>query len=71
MINLTSVSGTNHDGTTWNLSIGDRVEIAPDDSDPDSGDTGTIVGFPSMAEVDVDCPGAGIVRVNVDSVTSI
>lgn len=67
---ITSISGKNHDGTDWTLSIGDRVDIAADDSDPDSNDTGIIVGFPSMADVDVSCPDAGVVRVNVDSVSA-
>ena len=68
---ITSVSGKNNDGTNWTLKIGDKVEIAADDSDPDSSDEGHIVGFPSQAEVDVSTPHSGIVRVNIDSVSAV
>lgn len=42
---ILSVTGTNADGTSWTLSVGDRVEHPADDCDPDSGDTGRISSF--------------------------
>lgn len=42
---ILSLTGTNADGTSWTLSVGDRVEHPADDCDPDSGDTGRISSF--------------------------
>lgn len=47
MAEIKSVSGVNHDGSGWTLSVGDRVEIEADACDPDSADTGRISGFRS------------------------
>ncbi len=44
---IKSVSGVNDDGSTWTLSIGDRVHIDADAADPDSADDGRISGFKS------------------------
>lgn len=39
------VRGTNYDGSSWTMSVGDRVTCEADVSDEDSGDAGRVSSF--------------------------